>query len=168
MKCSYCGNEVDNNFKFCPACGAKLEEDKVTSEKNISLIKAMVSAEAEKTETQPEQPAENKTVEVKPTENVVDSGFMPPKSGGFSIAGFVLALCSIFTSYLTFPCAVVGLVFSCIGLSRCAKGTGSKRGLAVAGMVISIIILSLMLINAVYFALSFRTFSMSSPFMNWA
>lgn len=76
MKCSYCGNEVDNNFKFCPACGAKLEEDKVTSEGNISLIKAMVSAEAEKTETQPEQPAENKTVEVKPTENVVDSGLV--------------------------------------------------------------------------------------------
>ena len=166
MKCSYCGYDMDNNFKFCPACGAKLEECKVASEDKTSLIKTMVGEEVGKTEIQPENSSDGKAVEDKTTENVVDSGFNPEKTGGFSIAGFVLALCSIFASYLAFPCAIVGLIFSCIGLSRCAKGTGNKRGLAVAGMVISIIILSLMLINIIYFALICHKYSISSPFIN--
>ena len=49
-------------------------------------------------------------------------------TNGFAIAGFVLS----------FFFALLGIIFSAIGLKK-AKTTGSGKGLAVAGLVISIL-----------------------------
>ena len=48
-------------------------------------------------------------------------------SNGFAVAGFVLS----------FFFALLGLIFSAIGLSK-AKTTGSGKGLAIAGLTISL------------------------------
>src|SRR5262245_13903570 len=54
-----------------------------------------------------------------------------PRTSGMAIAGFVLS----------FFCGLLGLIFSCIGYSECRKsnGTVTGEGLAVAGIVISIV-----------------------------
>lgn len=61
-------------------------------------------------------------------------GFQPPvmpRTSGMAVAGFVLS----------FFCSLLGLIFSCIGLSECKKSNGmvTGEGLAVAGIVISIL-----------------------------
>ena len=53
----------------------------------------------------------------------------PPGTNGMAIAGFVLA----------FFCTPLGIVFSAIGLSQTNRTGQSGRGLAIAGLVISIV-----------------------------
>ncbi len=56
---------------------------------------------------------------------------MPTRTSGMAIAGFVLS----------FFCALLGLIFSCIGYSECKKSNGqvTGEGLAIAGIIISIL-----------------------------
>ena len=56
-------------------------------------------------------------------------------SNGFAVAGFVLS----------FFFAVLGLIFSIIGLNK-AKTTGSGKGLSIAGLVISLVWIVLVII----------------------
>lgn len=82
-----------------------------------------------------------------PWENYVNGGSVPPPgntvhapedNNGMAIAGFV---CSFFVP-------VVGVVLSAIGLSRVKKNITSKgKGLAVAGLVISIVGIAVWLIS---------------------
>lgn len=53
----------------------------------------------------------------------------PPGTNGMAIAGFVLA----------FFCTPLGIVFSAIGLSQTSRTGQSGRGLAIAGLVISVV-----------------------------
>ncbi len=135
MKCEYCGRRVGENYKFCPDCGAKLTADAEVEVKEPEKLEEKVV----------EQPAQ------------VDSGFQPQKKSGFSIAGFVLSLCPILTGYLAIPCAILALVFSAIAISKCKKGTGGKYGLALAGLIISIIILSAILLYYLFFIVMYAT-----------
>ncbi len=56
---------------------------------------------------------------------------LPTRTSGMAIAGFVLS----------FFCSVLGIIFSCIGYSECKKSNGqvTGEGLAIAGIIISII-----------------------------
>lgn len=57
-------------------------------------------------------------------------------SNGMGVAGFVLAMVSVFGTWLPYVGVftwLLGLIFSCIGLTR------RPRGLAVAGLVISLL-----------------------------
>ncbi len=57
-------------------------------------------------------------------------------------AGFVLALLTVFLGWipvLGWIMWVLGLVFSIIGLSKASKLGGAGRGLAIAGLVISLL-----------------------------
>jgi hypothetical protein len=63
-----------------------------------------------------------------------DMGYYAPmatRTSGMAIAGFVLS----------FFCSLLGLIFSCIGYSECKKSQGSVtgEGLAIAGIIISIL-----------------------------
>jgi hypothetical protein len=61
--------------------------------------------------------------------------YMPPmqatRTSGMAIAGFVLS----------FFCGLLGLIFSCIGYSECKNSGGAVtgQGLAIAGIIISIL-----------------------------
>ena len=57
-----------------------------------------------------------------------------------AIAGLVLAICAIAVSWLpgvNFVCWILGLVFSILGLRNANRGA-PYRGLAIAGLVISL------------------------------
>ncbi|MBO7253820.1 MAG: hypothetical protein J6V36_00790 [Clostridia bacterium] len=68
----------------------------------------------------------------------------PQKKGGsgMSIAGFVMSLvsllCCCLGPYISAALAVLGLVFSIIGIVS-SKKTGKANGLAIAGVVISVV-----------------------------
>ena len=59
------------------------------------------------------------------------------KTNGLSIAGFVLSL----TSLLLSPLAILGLIFSIIGLVQINKNNEEGKGFAVAGIIVSAVIL---------------------------
>ena len=65
------------------------------------------------------------------------------QSNGMAVAGFVLALIGLFLSWVPGLCWILwilGLVFSCIGLKK-----KPMKGLAIAGLVISVITLIILI-----------------------
>ena len=62
------------------------------------------------------------------------------KKNKYAIAGFVLALVALFINLYTIP-AILGLVFSIMGLIQIKKGGYKNRGLAIAGIVLAAIAL---------------------------
>ena len=67
-------------------------------------------------------------------------GQVAPASNGMAIAGLVLAICAIAVSWLpgvNFVCWILGLIFSILGLRNANRGA-PYRGLAIAGLVISL------------------------------
>ena len=73
----------------------------------------------------------------------------PPPSNGIGTAGFVLALVAVFIGWIPFfgwIAWVLGLILSCIGLGK------EPRGLAIAGVVLSLInlILLIVVIGAIF------------------
>lgn len=104
--------------KFCFECGKELED-------NVGVCKNC-----------------GKQVMVNNVNNDFNNVTNPQsKTNGFAIAGFVISLVSILccggTSWL-------GLVFSIIGLVNANKGNKEGKGLAIAGIVISAILLVLL------------------------
>ena len=76
----------------------------------------------------------------------LDTNNAPVKSGkGMSIAGLVLGILGLvggfipFVNYFTTVCAILGLIFAAIGMKRSKLAYGHANGLAVAGLVLSII-----------------------------
>ncbi|MXY75816.1 MAG: hypothetical protein F4Y40_01855 [Acidimicrobiia bacterium] len=79
-------------------------------------------------------------------------GQVAPAGNGMAIAGLVLAICAIAVSWLpgvNFVCWILGLIFSILGLRNANRGA-PYRGLAIAGLVISLagIVLIIVLIVA--------------------
>lgn len=67
-------------------------------------------------------------------------GQVAPANNGMAIAGLVLAICAIAVSWLpgvNFVCWILGLIFSIVGLRNANRGA-PYRGLAIAGLVISL------------------------------
>ena len=65
-----------------------------------------------------------------------------------AVAGMVLGIISLALFciwYVSFPCAITGLILSMVGLGK-SKQTGAGAGMAKAGLILSIIALSLALL----------------------
>lgn len=71
------------------------------------------------------------------------------KYSAMSITGFILSLISIYFSIYG-AVAVAGIIFSAIGIKRCETGAFKGGGMAVAGLVISIISLVLILTSLIF------------------
>ena len=67
------------------------------------------------------------------------------KRSGKAIAGFVLSIVGIFIA--AFPCGVLGVVFSSMGLKDIFAGKYKAKGLAISGLVISVIDIAYGLLN---------------------
>lgn len=117
MKCKYCGSEVEEGVKFCPSCGANLQEE----EKAAEVAEVVEEASA----TEAEVPAEA------PKEKVTIAKMI------FAIIGFASGLTSLICCFIPFTGIFIG-IFGIV-FSACGKKTNKCRGLAVAGLIISII-----------------------------
>ena len=69
---------------------------------------------------------------------VLDEIKAPLTKNKFAVAGFVLSIVAMFINMYAVP-AVLGLVFSIIGLIQITKGSYKGKGLAVAGIIISVV-----------------------------
>lgn len=80
------------------------------------------------------------TMPTAPPENNV----VPPKNG-LGTAGFVLGLIGLLFSFLpivgvvAWPMVILGLIFSLIGYGRGRSGGATNKGLALAGVILSVI-----------------------------
>ena len=81
------------------------------------------------------------------SDTVVQGG----NGNGFAIAGFVLA----------FFMPILGIIFSCIGMSKAKQMKGNGHGLALAGLIISIVSIVLSVILIIVYA------SMWHDVMTW-
>lgn len=139
--CRECGKELEENSKFCNNCGTKIEEEK-TEEANTS------------NENTNESAASNAGTNV-----TYNQTYVTKKSNGMAIAGFVMSLVSLlccgYSSWL-------GLIFSIIGLVNANKNEGEGKELAIAGIVISSILLIIIVLLTIFGVMASVTDDVSS------
>ena len=120
--CKSCGQEIENGNYFCINCGARVDGDNSTA-----------SAVSNQNSTPNyNQNVNNNQGQVNPT-------------NGWSIAGFIVSVVAMLLCCNGFLGAT-GLILSIIGVTQSNKMNGSGKGLGIAGIVISCIVLLLFLI----------------------
>lgn len=110
--------------KFCPNCGKELEKD----------AKFCASCGTTIGDDNSTTPVNNGNVTVNVQNN----------SNGMAVAGFVISLVSFFLCCGSFNW--LSLIFSIIGLVQAKSKNGNGKGLAIAGIVISCLVMVLFLI----------------------
>ena len=109
MFCRKCGAEIAENTKFCSSCGAQVRtEENTTNEEQTTNV-----------ETPSVAPVQTKS-----------------KFSGLAIAGFVLSLVGLII--LGIPCGILGIVFTSVSFKEIATKNLKGKGLAIAGLVVSI------------------------------
>ena len=78
-------------------------------------------------------------------------------SNGLGTSGFVLGLIGLIFSFIpvigmvAWPLVILGIIFSAVGFSKANKGRATNKGLAITGLVVSIIGLVICIVWAVAF-----------------
>ena len=130
--CPSCGKGIGENTNFCPFCGAQCADNMNPQDTDAG----QEGTEGVYTDTF--------------SQEVVSSA---KPSNGMSIAGLVLGIVAIVfvfipgISFLGWICGVVGIILSALAISQ-SKKAGQKNGLAVAGLVLSIISIAIGIIVA--------------------
>ena len=137
--CENCGTQLGDGVRFCPNCGAQVAQNARQAQTDTQA--AAQTAQPETTAQAAVPPAANTAEKTVGTQEPLHATVVTPKTNGFAVAGFVLGICSILFGWLC--CfnitSVLGLVFSIIGLCQIGGKKGSGKGLAVAGLVLSIL-----------------------------
>jgi Na+/H+-dicarboxylate symporter len=80
------------------------------------------------------------------------AAYQQTPSNGMGTAGFVCGLVGLVFSFIpiigliAWPLVIIGLVLSAIGMSHANKGRATNKGLATAGLVVSVIGLAICII----------------------
>lgn len=127
MFCPKCGNQNDDNARFCAACGAVFDN-------------------AAQQPQQPQQP------QYQMPQQPMYANMQPVVPGkGLAVASMVLGIIGLVLFciwYIGIPCSIIGLILGGISSSK-AKAYGMKSGMAVAGIVCSCIALGLNIIGII-------------------
>ena len=118
--CPNCSAELNDNAKFCSICGAAITGDQKSEEKT-----------AEQTAWEQRAAYSQNGYSRQATDQAY-----PLSTNGFAIAGFVCA----------FILPILGIIFSAIAMKQIDERKEGGKGLAVAGLVISIVWIGIMLI----------------------
>lgn len=115
--CQSCGYEIPEGSLYCEKCGSPVEP--------VAPVAPVQSVPVQN----PQVVYQNVTV-------------TPSKTNGFAIAGFVLSIISIFLCCGGLVTGIPGLVLSILGLRDISKNNEGGKGLAIAGIIISSIMLA--------------------------
>ena len=138
--CPNCGTSLNDNEKFCKNCGTKQAEESAVQN------------------TQQEQSF---------SEQKVDNSVQPQNAGtcGFAIASLVLGIVTWILGWFTFAIpGILGIIFGALAMSQCKKTGKSGYGMAVAGFVISIIMVVIFFIWLILIAVAAVTYVNSFDF----
>lgn len=162
--CPNCGSANSEGIKFCVNCGSPL------------AVSQPVQPQAQPVQTQQAQPVYQQPVHqpqyqqpvyqqpvyqqpvyqqpVQPVQPVYVQPVVQPvksepavKTNGFCKAGFVLSLIGLFVFGIT---SLFGLIFSIVGLITVGKKKQDGKGKAIAGIVMSVIMLIVMTLGYVF------------------
>lgn len=126
--CPNCGAQNADNVAFCASCGGKLGAEQPVVQQPVYQA--------------PVQPVYQQPVYQQPVYQQKPAS-VPGK--GLGITGMVLGIIALVlfcVTYVSLPCAIIGAILSGIGLKK-AKDVGMKNGMAVAGLVCSVIALAI-------------------------
>ena len=117
MKCPSCGTELTNNEKFCTNCGSRVDGANDTPT-------GMPLNQENQSSNQPKQNSNQQPS--------VDTS----KPNRYAISGFILSLVSLWVA--TFLIGSIAAVISGLAIGQVEKTGESGKGLAIAGLIISI------------------------------
>lgn len=135
--CKYCGKELQSGAAFCSSCG-KPQGNVPVQRPSVQMTRQPV--------VQPyianvyQQPQPVVTPNVSNTTTVVVEG---SHSNSIGIAGFIIALLGLIFCWVPVVDLILwflGLIFSLIGLFK------APRGMAIAGLILSLIIIFIIII----------------------
>ena len=132
--CKYCGKELQPGAAFCSSCG-KPQGRVHVQQPPVQMVQQPVSQPYVANVYQQPQPVTNPNVLTNNTTTVVVEG---SRSNSIGIAGFIIALLGFVFCWIPIVNLILwflGLIFSLIGLFK------SPRGMAIAGLVLSLIII---------------------------
>ena len=113
MYCSSCGKTSEANATFCAGCG----RPQSTENQQSAMGQPLSGGQSGWGQNQSGQGGQHHGTSE------------PPRGNGMAVAGFILAFFS----------PLLGIIFSCIGLSKSKERNGAGRTLAIAGIIISVI-----------------------------
>ena len=119
-------------MRYCSKCGSEIKEGS-----------SFCQNCGEKINSIPSQPATNTTTSNGST-----------KTNGLAIAGFIISLVAAFSFGSS---SLLGLILSIIGLTQINKSNDKGKGFAIAGIVIS----SIMLIVSILVAIAYVAFAVT-------
>lgn len=131
MFCPNCGTQNNDGVKFCANCGAALTPD--------------TPAAAPVQQYNPVNPVNTNPVNVTPVYSANTSAAQ--KTNVLCIVGFIVSLVSIVLLGTT---AIIGLILSVIGLIVANKSNQKGKGMGIAGVIISGILVAVWIFAIIY------------------
>ncbi len=129
--CTNCGAEISDGYAFCEQCGTPVDEQgKATGNQKKA------------------EPATGTPVNVYNNTTVVQ----PKKSNGMAIAGFVTSLVNMFLCCGSI--SLISLILSIVGAVKAKDCDGNGKGLAIAGIIISAVMMLGWLVYVVLFGIA--------------
>lgn len=149
MFCPVCGAQNDDNAPFCTQCGTPLAGSGEGVNQSFSQAQPQQPM-APQQQSQPQMQQAPIQQQTQYQQSPMQPGFQqmpyapeqPKQVNGLGIAGFVCALCAAvfsWTPIINWILWIVGLVLSGIGVTK------QPKGLAIAGLVISLVALVLII-----------------------
>ncbi len=127
MICKNCGASINENEKFCSSCGQKIENGEFSTQ--------------EPNNEQPNMEAESTNY----NQNIYQPQIQP--TSGLAVASLVLGIVGIFLSWITLMIpSILGIVFGAVAIKQCNDKGLNGRGMAIGGLVCSIIIVAIFVI----------------------
>ncbi len=146
MFCKNCGSQINEGASFCNNCGTPVKNQNNTATQQSTPVQQPVNQVNNVPPVQQQIP---------PMNNNQSYGYqqpnnMPPanekKPIGLAVASMVLGICSLIFYciwFIALPTAIIGVILSILSLKNPQNG---GRGMAIAGLVTSIIALVLAVI----------------------